>query len=198
MNENHIKKLDEAKNRLGAVIRACHGAAKSLDAFFAEVMPDGPEKPDWDALPPERHLLYDCRGSIHDLRRQARRLVFQILHVKRIEMRRFRAKKPVQKKDGAELPWYVVDESHERKGFICLAVREAESRRLVADLADHPDDVPALVERARAEANIIAQSRELFDMLCRVVDVVAEAGAEERFRDVFNDVRELIAKTDGR
>ncbi len=126
MNENHIKKLDEAKNRLGAVIRACHGAARSLDAFFAEVVPDGPEKPDWETLPPERHLLYDCRGNIHDLRRQARRLVFQILHVKRIEMRRFRAKKETSGKG------------------------------------------------------------------------VAQAGGEERFRDVFNDARELIAKTDGR
>ena len=59
--------------------------------------------------------------------------------------------------------WFVKDESHERPGFCCLAIRETESERLVADLADVPDEVPDFIERAWNEARLLAASQQLFE-----------------------------------
>lgn len=65
-------------------------------------------------------------------------------------------------------PWYVKDESHDRPGFCCLAIRETGSRRLVADLADVPDEVPDFIERAWDEARLLAASPKLFEV-CKTV-----------------------------
>jgi hypothetical protein len=91
------------------------------------------------------------------------------------------------------LKWKVVDESSERPGYICLAVREEMSGRLICDLSDYPDDVPCFVERVKGEANIIAQSRELFDMLNRVVDATAKY-ENVNDCDTLQEARDLIAK----
>ncbi len=68
-----------------------------------------------------------------------------------------------------DLKWNVVDESHERPGYICLAIREEESGRLVADLADYPDDVPGFVDRVKEKANLIAHAKDLRHMLERTL-----------------------------
>lgn len=80
------------------------------------------------------------------------------------------------------LKWYVKDESVDREGYICLAIREEQSHRLVCDMADYPNDEPGFVERVREEANIIAHARELLDMLGRVV-YAAETKNEPKYRD---------------
>ena len=54
------------------------------------------------------------------------------------------------------LNWNVVDESHEREGYCCLAIREEKTARLVADLADEPLEYPQCVERSWDEARLLA------------------------------------------
>ena len=88
MNDNPITKLNTAKTRLGSAIKRFRQATDLLDEFFKLVLPDQ-EKPDWNTMPPEYHLLDDCRSSIHGMRQQTLRLLYQILHVKRIEQQRF-------------------------------------------------------------------------------------------------------------
>ncbi len=66
--------------------------------------------------------------------------------------------------------WYVADESTDRPGFCCLAIRETESQRLICDLADEPLDYPACVERSHREARLIAKAPALLEMLRRLVD----------------------------
>ncbi|HBT76582.1 MAG TPA: hypothetical protein DEB39_06565 [Planctomycetaceae bacterium] len=62
--------------------------------------------------------------------------------------------------------WAVVDESADREGFCCLAVREEESLRLIADLADEPLDYPQCVERSWEEARLLAAAPVLHEV-CR-------------------------------
>ncbi len=65
-------------------------------------------------------------------------------------------------------PWHVVDESDQRPGFCCLAIRETGSNRLVADLADVPDEVPDFIKRAWDEARLLATSPKLLEA-CKAV-----------------------------
>ena len=88
MSNNRISKLNMAKSRLGSAVKRFRQATDLIDEFFKEVLPEQ-EKPDWNAMPPEYHLLDDCRSSIHGMRQQTLRLLYQILHVKRIEQQRF-------------------------------------------------------------------------------------------------------------
>lgn len=80
------------------------------------------------------------------------------------------------------LNWYVADESFEREGYICLAIREEQSNRLICDMSDYPNDVPGFVDRVREEANLIAHSRELLHMLERML-YAAEARKEPKYAD---------------
>ena len=84
MSNDRISKLNMAKSRLGSAIKRFRQATDLIDEFFKEVLPEQ-EKPDWNAMSPEHHLLDDCRGSIHGMRQQTLRFLYQILHVKRIE-----------------------------------------------------------------------------------------------------------------
>ena len=65
-------------------------------------------------------------------------------------------------------PWFVKDESHDRPGYCCLTIREMCSERLVADLADVPDEVPDFIERAWDEARLLATSPKLLEA-CKAV-----------------------------
>ena len=101
-------------------------------------------------------------------------------------------------------PWFVKDESHERPGFCCLAIRETESERLVADLADVPDEVPDFIERAWREARIITAAPALLDAAYRVMTTLDDLMAEEKFdlldqlaSDDVVDLREAIAQAKG-
>ena len=67
-----------------------------------------------------------------------------------------------------KLNWFVCDESNERKGFCCLAVREATSSRLIADLADEPNEYPQCVERSWNEARLLAAAPTLL-AACKAV-----------------------------
>lgn len=169
MKDNRIMKLNQAKSRLGAAIKRFRQATDLIDEFLKEVLPEQ-EKPDWNTMPPEYHLLYDCRSSIHGMKHQTLRLLYQILHVKRIERQRFCPENETQEAIDVKRNWRVVDESHERPGYICLAIREEESGRLIADMSDYPDDVPGFVERVKEEAAIIANAKELRDTLQKLVD----------------------------
>ncbi len=199
MSDNRISKLNMAKSRLGSAIKRFRQATNLIDEFFKDVLPELTGKPDWNTLSPEYHLLDDCRSSIHGLRQQTLRLLYQLLHVKRLECRRLENEKEPEQKGEIEMErtWEVVDESHERPGYICLAIREQESGRLVADMSDYPNDVPGFVERVKEEANIIAHSRELFDMLRRMADVDSDRNGT-RYRDTLRDAVDLIVKIDGR
>ncbi len=196
MTDTRIAHINKAKNHLGAASKRFKAASDMLDEVLKEVIPGWPVKPDdWDIVAPEHHLLADCRSTITAMKRQAKQMLQQVLHVQRIEMVRLRREKMSRAGGDTERPWRVVDESHEREGFICLAIRETESDRLVADLADHPNEIPALVERAKAEANILAHSRELYDTLRKMLDVARIQG-ENNFRNTLNEAGELIARID--
>ena len=89
-----------------------------------------------------------------------------------------------------DLRWNVVDESHERSGYICLVIREEESGRLIADMSDYPDDEPGFVERVKEEANLIAHAKELRDMLERTI-YAYETKNEPKYADgkLFRETR---------
>jgi len=90
-----------------------------------------------------------------------------------------------------ERKWYVSEESSERPGFCCLAVREEETQRLVADLADHPLDATEIVKRSRDEARVIALVPQLVGMLERLL-YAAETRKEWKYRDgnLYRETRE--------
>ena len=69
-----------------------------------------------------------------------------------------------------KLNWFVCDESSQRPGFCCLAVREATSARLVADLADEPLEYPQCVERSWNEARLLAAAPTLLAACKAVID----------------------------
>lgn len=181
MSNKRITKLNTAKNRLGSAVKRFRQATDLLDEFFKEVLPD-PEKPDWNTMSPEHHLLYDCQRSIHDMRQQTLRLLCQILHVKRIECRNLCPENEQKEEPEMERNWQVIDESHERPGYICLAIREEESGRLIADMSDYPNDVPGFVDRVKEEARLIAHAKELRQTLERMV-YAAESKEESKYED---------------
>ena len=100
-------------------------------------------------------------------------------------------------------PWYVKDESDDREGFCCLAIREADSDRLVCDVADVPDEVPGFVDRAWEEARKIAFAPQLAEMLEHLL-YAAETRGERKYadgslyRDAVRDAYDLIAQVKGR
>lgn len=100
-------------------------------------------------------------------------------------------------------PWFVADESSDRPGFCCLAIREADSDRLVCDVADVPDEVPDFVDRAWEEARMIAFAPQLAEMLEHLLYAV-ETRDEPKYedgsllRDAVADAYDLIAQVKGR
>lgn len=100
-------------------------------------------------------------------------------------------------------PWFIADESNEREGFCCLAIRETESTRLVADCADVPDDVTDFVDRAWEEARKIAFAPQLLEMLEHLL-YAAETRNErkyadgELYRSAVKDAYDLIDQVKGR
>ena len=101
-----------------------------------------------------------------------------------------------------ERPWFIADESHARNGFCCLAIRETESLRLVADMADHPEDVPDFVRRSWDEARKIAFAPQLFEMLEHLLYAAETRGKsdvdDERYREALKDAYDLIDQVKGR
>ena len=103
-----------------------------------------------------------------------------------------------------ERKWRVVDESHERAGYCCLAVREEETNRLVCDSADEPLDYPQCVERVWREARLIAAAPLLLDAAYRIMTKLDNLMVEEKFdlldqlnSDDIVDLREAIAQAKG-
>ena len=103
-----------------------------------------------------------------------------------------------------ERRWRVVDESHERTGYCCLAVREEETSRLVCDSADEPLEYPQCVERAWRETRLIAAAPALLDVAYRIMTTLDDLMAEEKFdlldqlnSDDIVDLREAIAQAKG-
>lgn len=96
-----------------------------------------------------------------------------------------------------ERAWFVADESNDRPGYICLAIRETESGRLIADLADYPDDVPDFVQRVKEEASILAHSRELFDTLEELLESVQNPG-DARYCKAISQACDLMDKVKGK
>ena len=99
-------------------------------------------------------------------------------------------------------PWEIVDESFDRPGFCCLAIRETESGRLVADASDVPDDVPCFVDRAWEEARKIAFAPQLFEMLEHLLYAAETRGERkycdgELYREAVRDAYDLIAQVKG-
>lgn len=100
-------------------------------------------------------------------------------------------------------PWEIVDESSDRPGFCCLAIRETDSARLVADVADVPDEVSGFVDRAWEEARKIAFAPQLAEMLEHLLYAI-ESRKERKYadgsllRDAVNDAYDLIAQVKGR
>ncbi len=75
--------------------------------------------------------------------------------------------------------WAVVDESSDREGFCCLAVRETESARLICDLADEPLEYPQCVERSWEEARIIAAAPVLLTVCKELIRYHEKMDASE-------------------
>lgn len=102
------------------------------------------------------------------------------------------------------LNWYVKDESVEREGYICLAIREEQSHRLICDMSDYPDDVPGFVERVKEEANIIAGSPALLEACKEAIAWHEKMNASDNVYDIGfpGDIATLlydaIASAEGR
>lgn len=93
--------------------------------------------------------------------------------------------------------WYVCDESEDRPGYCCLAIRKQGTDRLVADLADVPNDIPGLVDRAWEDARVLAASR---DLLAACKKAVADHDAVPTCYlpfDTMNQIRAAIAMAEG-
>ncbi|MGL6197103.1 MAG: hypothetical protein ACRC2T_20010 [Thermoguttaceae bacterium] len=85
--------------------------------------------------------------------------------------------------------WVVCDESDQRPGFCCLSIRDAESTRLIADLADEPIEFSDC-KRPWAEAKLIAAAPELLELLTRMLD--ATNGIEGQVKILRNEAYKLI------
>ena len=102
-----------------------------------------------------------------------------------------------------ERPWFIEDESNQRPGYCCLAIREATSVRLVCDIADVPDDVPGFVERAWEEARKIAFAPQLLEILEHLLYAAETRGLPkyadgELYRGAVKDAYDLIDQVKGR
>ena len=103
MTNTRIAHINKAKKHLGKAAQRFKAASDMLDEVLKEVIPGWPTKPDdWDAVAPEHHLLADCRSTITAMKRQARQMLQQLLHVKRIETVRLRSKKKTKAETYAE------------------------------------------------------------------------------------------------
>lgn len=82
------------------------------------------------------------------------------------------------------LKWKLVDESNEREGFCCLAVREEVSERLICDTADKPMEYPQCVERAWRETRLLAASPVLLEACKAVLKYHEEKNVSDRVYDI--------------
>ncbi len=93
MQNTRIEHIHKAKSHLSKAAKRFKEASDHLDEVLKEVIPGWPKKKpdDWDAVASEHHLLADCRSTITAMKRQARQMLQQVLHIKRIEMVRLRS-----------------------------------------------------------------------------------------------------------
>ncbi len=100
--------------------------------------------------------------------------------------------------------WVVADESTDREGFCCLAVRESESARLIADLADEPLDYPQCVERSWEEAHLLAAAPALHKVCKELIRYHEAMDASEKCyeygftADLATRLYDAVAAAEGR